>query len=203
MDMGTHMTPSYANLFMGHLEQDFLDSELNKPGLWLRFIDDLLLLWPHGADSLTIFFQWLNSLYPAHFAWNTSPSHVTFLDINACIDRDKFCTLSVSNQPASNYNSTTTVAILYQPSHIPLPLAGRYICSHPDNLHTYTSNLIKAFTSYGFPVSLIQKQLFRVFHHSTIPCFPSLKSHLPICLPGTLPISCFSPLLNIHASNGC
>ena len=33
MAMGTLMAPSYANLFMGHLEQDFLNSELYKPSL--------------------------------------------------------------------------------------------------------------------------------------------------------------------------
>ena len=40
--MGTHMAPSYANLFMGFLEQDFLHSAVEKPSLWLRFIDDIL-----------------------------------------------------------------------------------------------------------------------------------------------------------------
>ena len=31
--MGTRMSPSYANLFMGHLEQKFLNSETYKPSL--------------------------------------------------------------------------------------------------------------------------------------------------------------------------
>ena len=61
MAVGTHMAPSYANLFMGHLEQDFLGSQLDKPSLWLRFIDDIFLLWCHGPNSFTAFLEWLNS----------------------------------------------------------------------------------------------------------------------------------------------
>ena len=40
----SRIAPSYANLFMGHLEQEFLNSEPYKPSLWLRFIDDIFLL---------------------------------------------------------------------------------------------------------------------------------------------------------------
>ena len=60
-------------MFMVHLEQDFLDSQLDKPKLWLRFIDDIFLLWPHGSDSHSAFLEQLNSRYPVHFTWNTSP----------------------------------------------------------------------------------------------------------------------------------
>ena len=42
--MGTRRAPSYGNLFMGHLEQKFLNFEPYKPSLWLRFIDDIFLL---------------------------------------------------------------------------------------------------------------------------------------------------------------
>jgi hypothetical protein len=38
--MGTRMASSYANLFMGSLDEDFLNSEDSKLDLWLRFIDD-------------------------------------------------------------------------------------------------------------------------------------------------------------------
>jgi hypothetical protein len=58
------MTPSYANLFMGSVEEDFLNSEESKPDFWLRFIDDNFLLWTYGHDSLILFLERLNSRYP-------------------------------------------------------------------------------------------------------------------------------------------
>ena len=59
--MGTRMAPSYANLFMDQLEQKLLNSEHYKPSLWLRFINNIFLLWPHGPESLFTFLEWLNS----------------------------------------------------------------------------------------------------------------------------------------------
>ena len=77
--IGTHMAPCYANLFMGSLEQDCFGSQLDKPSLWLRFIDDMCLLWPHGPDSLTAFVEQLDSHYSVHFTWNISPSHCSII----------------------------------------------------------------------------------------------------------------------------
>ena len=56
--MGTPVAPSYANLFMAALEEQLL---LNAPnGLipfeWIRFIDDIFAIWPHGTNSLMTFF---------------------------------------------------------------------------------------------------------------------------------------------------
>ena len=98
--MGTCMAPSYANLFMGNLEQKFLGTQLDKPSLWLRFIDDIFLLWPHGPDSLTNFLKQLNSQYPVHFTWNTSPSHVTFLDVSSTIPTTSIPTPPTSREPS-------------------------------------------------------------------------------------------------------
>jgi hypothetical protein len=39
--MGTKMAPSYANMFMGDLEERLLLSSLKQPLLWFRFIDDI------------------------------------------------------------------------------------------------------------------------------------------------------------------
>ena len=39
--MGTRMAPSYASLFMGKFEKDFLESCGVQPLLWLRFLDDI------------------------------------------------------------------------------------------------------------------------------------------------------------------
>ena len=99
--MGTRMAPSYADLFMGHLEQKFLGSQLYKPSLWLRFIDDIFLFWPHGPESLTDFLEQLNSQYHVHFTCNTSPSHVTFLGADVRVEHGHFCT-SVHIKPSNS-----------------------------------------------------------------------------------------------------
>ena len=39
--MGTKMAPSYANMFMGDLEERLLLSSLRQPLSWFRFIDDV------------------------------------------------------------------------------------------------------------------------------------------------------------------
>ena len=42
--IGTKFAPPYACLFMDRIEKDFLDSEIVKPWLWLRYIDDTLFI---------------------------------------------------------------------------------------------------------------------------------------------------------------
>ena len=41
--IGTKIAPPYACLFMDRVENEFLDSGLVKPYLWLRYIDDVFL----------------------------------------------------------------------------------------------------------------------------------------------------------------
>jgi len=52
--MGTRMVFSYANLFMGKLEHDFMQTQPLIPLLWVRFLDDKMMLWTHGQTSLNI-----------------------------------------------------------------------------------------------------------------------------------------------------
>ena len=99
--MGILIAPSNANLFMGYLEQDFLNSELDKPSLWLSFINDIFLLWPHCLGSLTTFLEQLNSHYPVHFTWNTFQSYVIFLDV-------MFALTKVNSAPPFTLNPPTT-----------------------------------------------------------------------------------------------
>jgi hypothetical protein len=43
--MGTKMAPSYANIFMGKLEKQLLESSIERPLSWYRFIDDVDMKW--------------------------------------------------------------------------------------------------------------------------------------------------------------
>ena len=46
--MGTRMAPSYANIFMKYVEVQVIETSPKKPTLWLRFIDDIFMIWGHG-----------------------------------------------------------------------------------------------------------------------------------------------------------
>ena len=49
--MGTALAPNYAKLVMDRFETKALDGWPLKPTLWLRFIDDIFMIWPHGRDE--------------------------------------------------------------------------------------------------------------------------------------------------------
>ena len=61
--MGTPMAPGYANLFMGKVEREILQEFEQLTGLrpttWLRFLDDVFFLWPHGEEKLREFMQFI------------------------------------------------------------------------------------------------------------------------------------------------
>ena len=63
--MGTPMAPGYANLFMGKVEKGLLKQYEEETGLrptiWLRFLDDIFFVWPHGDVELQKFMKFMNS----------------------------------------------------------------------------------------------------------------------------------------------
>ena len=69
--MGT-AAASYANLFMDRFKPKALDNWPLKPLLWLRFIDDIFMIWTHGVDQLKEFIEYLNGIHPTiKFTYNT------------------------------------------------------------------------------------------------------------------------------------
>ena len=48
--IGTKFAPPYACLFMDRIENNFLDSGIVKPRLWLRYIDDIFFIWTKDED---------------------------------------------------------------------------------------------------------------------------------------------------------
>ncbi|GFN77549.1 hypothetical protein PoB_000405500 [Plakobranchus ocellatus] len=77
--MGTCLAPSYANLFMGELEEKLLASAATKPKIWLRYIDDIFLIWTHGRPDLDPFITHaINFHLSIQFSATISSSHVPF-----------------------------------------------------------------------------------------------------------------------------
>jgi hypothetical protein len=62
--MGTKMAPSYANIFMGKLEKQLLESSIERPLSWYRFIDDVDMKWTQSNEELQNFLSRANNLHP-------------------------------------------------------------------------------------------------------------------------------------------
>ena len=72
--MGTKMGPSYANLFVGFIEQQFFDKfDGTKPELYRRYIDDCFGATSCSIQELDYFIATVNSFHPAlKYTWVVS-----------------------------------------------------------------------------------------------------------------------------------
>ena len=81
--MGTKLAPAYANIFMGNLEHNILSHAPKKPSFYRRYIDDILILWPHSQEDLNNFLLAMNDFHPSiKFTSEFDMNKITFLDLN-------------------------------------------------------------------------------------------------------------------------
>jgi hypothetical protein len=81
--MGSPLSLVVANLFMEDLESKSLASSPLKPKLWIRFIDDTFVIWPHGHENLKKFVDHLNN-YSEHIKFTMEievDGSLPFLDV--------------------------------------------------------------------------------------------------------------------------
>jgi hypothetical protein len=165
--MGTKLAPSYANIFMGELECDILRNAPTKPILYLRYIDDIFMIYTHSEQDLLGFIQHCNSAHPTiKFTAEYSRSEVTFLDTR--VKRD-----TTSNELYVDLYTKPTDTHSYlrydsaHPSHC--KDAGPYSqflrlrrnCSRMDDFLTHAQELTQHYINRGYPQSLLQHSLER------------------------------------------
>ena len=63
--MGSPLSPIVANIFMEDFEAWALKTSPWKPKMWCRYVDDVLLIWPHEEQWLEEFHHHLNGLNPS------------------------------------------------------------------------------------------------------------------------------------------
>ena len=62
--MGSPLLPVMAGLFMEYFESELLPTIATLPPLWIRYVDDILLMW-RNEDNFEEFFSAVNSLTPS------------------------------------------------------------------------------------------------------------------------------------------
>ena len=80
--MGTKCAPSYANLFMGMFQEEYILPLIKEKTLiYLRYIDDIFFIWTGSKEKLNEIFTKLNTLHHSiKFDMTSSQTEINFLD---------------------------------------------------------------------------------------------------------------------------
>ena len=167
--MGTEVVPSFANTFMGWFERKHVYTYHKQPLLWVRFIDDIFQIWPHGMEEFQLFEEQLNNCVPSiKFETEISHSHVHFLDTTVSLDSDtNTLSTSIYTKPtdAHKYLSYTSCHPRNCKSAIPFSqfLMLRMLCSKEDFLF-HARQMASHFLKANYPSDVIQKGFSKAFH---------------------------------------
>ena len=112
--MGTKMARSFANLFLGLLEKNSLRNAPFQPHTWLRYIDDIFMIWTESPENLKIFIDYLNNIHPTiKFTSSHSSTSVPFLDVNVSLTSDG--NINTEMAPSYTRNPRTNTNIYFIP----------------------------------------------------------------------------------------
>ena len=103
LSMGNPLSPVLSNLYMEFFEKYILSNIKDENIVWLRYIDDVLCLWPKDTPIIP-FFNQLNSLVPSiKFTYELeSNNSISFLDVKIHKKADGRLYFNVYRKPTSN-----------------------------------------------------------------------------------------------------
>lgn len=181
--MGTRVAPTLANLFMARFERLHVYTYTPQPDLWLRFIDDIFVIWNHGRESLDSFLQHLNTVHDTiKFTMEAPPREIHFLDMTI---QNSLISTTLYQKPTDTNNF-----LHYQSAHpahcrrgIPYGqfLRVRRICTHFPDFVSYGIIKAKQFLRRGYALELLSREFLR----AAILNRRDLLGHLPHMTPTT------------------
>ena len=157
--MGTKVAPSFAITYMGDFEDKHVYTYKLQSLLYLRYINDIFVVWQHGEEELENLFTHMNSS-SAHIKFTTevSTKEIAFLDTKVLI---QWCTISTDlyTKPTDSHNY-----LYYNSAHpqrckdsIPYSqfLRVRCICTTNENFDKNIIELCKHFLRRKYSLDLL------------------------------------------------
>ena len=164
--MGSPISPVVANIYMEFLEQEALETAQTKPDIWLRYVDDTFVHWPHSRSDLDMFLDHLNSLCPSiQFTMEIEDERkLPFLDVQVTRDAESgIFRTAVYRKPTHtdrylHYES-------YHPAHVKtgvirtLLQRSRRICNSEAASTKEMRHIQKVFGNNGYPTNFIRRAM--------------------------------------------
>ena len=165
--MGTKCAPTYANIFMGIFEETYIYGLIKEHcKLYLRYIDDIFLIWTGTINELKDFIEKINQVHPSiKFDFNFSKQKVNFLDTTVTKDSNGKLITSLYKK------ETDRQAYLHNKSEHPMTLKKsipyaqalrlRRICTKEEDFMKQCSDLTKRFIERGYQKTEIQNDIIK------------------------------------------
>ncbi|XP_069461787.1 uncharacterized protein [Ambystoma mexicanum] len=164
--MGTTFAPSYANLTMGWWEKFIVWTPPNshhtdKVVLWLRYIDDLFIIWDGTTEEWLEFVKLLNvNEYNLQFTECHSKTDIVYLDILVTVTADGLVTELYRKPTSSN---TPLHAKSSHPTALKWSIPyGEFIrirrnCSQLDTYDKICRDMAQKFLQRGYPKKVLER----------------------------------------------
>ena len=138
--MGKRFAPHYANIFLADWEAKALKKCPKKPLCYFRYLDDILLIWPHSRTEFDTFFQILNNHHPSIKLKSTISNHsIDFLDIT--IFKGNSFNTTGTLDTKMYFKPTDTHELLHKASYHPKHTFAGIIKSQILRFHRNCSNI--------------------------------------------------------------
>ena len=167
--MGTRVAANIANVYMGRFEENFVYKTewSNYVIIWVRFIDDIFLIWKGDIDYLTEFIDHLNNAAPSiKFTHEISTNSGNFLDTTILKDRQGNISTDVYQKPTDThpYLRWTSAHPPHLKQSIPhsQALRLRRICSSTDTLKKRIAEYADFFVACGYQRTKVLREMEKV-----------------------------------------
>ena len=98
---------------IGLFEKNALRNAPFQPHTWLRYIDDIFMIWTKSPENFKIFIAYLNNIQPTiKFTSSHSPTNVLFLDVHVSLTSDGNINTDLYTKPTDKYQH-----LLYSSCH--------------------------------------------------------------------------------------
>ena len=172
--IGTKLAPGYANLFLSILERDMLDQYPINPSIWLRYMDDIFMMWNDSEDKLKDFLTYIYTDNPAiQFTHAHSFKSVNFLDVLATLTNDGTISTDLCTKPTDTHQYLHMNSC--HPNHVKKAVAFSqatrilHICSDPATAQSRCNELTEYLVRCGHGRRCTQLEVQRAIktHSST------------------------------------
>ena len=115
--MGTKLASALATIYIGQMEEAFLENRPTKPTLWVRYMDSIFLIWVHSLEEFHAFLVDLNQQCKRiRFTVEISTDSLYILDI------------TTYKSPSFQQTGILSTKIYYKPTNtFSFPLHSHYM----------------------------------------------------------------------------